>query len=488
MITVRAVLKTELTAVTKHIFKYKFETFLISLNPDDLPDARYLSVDFVRMYAHRISEHFTTHPPTPIKNKKFFEYKSEIYGITIKSKIPEGIIARAKCKKFWTRSIEKKTNEGRLLYEAKNQIVGEQQKEKDSSNKRTQLYCSDKTLKRTKEKSDRNEKILSKRVVTHIKTGKSENLLEVAIKNEENRASETYHIVKNLEYLADENGFKWLFITLTAPAKYHPNPAQGKRRYDYQLGVGASHEYIKLQWARIQSVLSTRGIPASPETYFGIRTVEPHKDGSMHWHMLLFANHTLVESIIKAIREKFKTETSATIIIGRDHAEKGSAKAASYLYKYISKSLSKKEQAQCAQDNIDDGIREESDLATIRNKDRVQAAIKAIGARQYQSIGVSNLTTMYRKINKLNMDKLDIPTESLSGLIKDKIWRNKLGFYYMLKNKEPFQNGGNISLVTEPSRNSYGEPTKRVIAIKIGSMVVSTESEYKIERIRHMKN
>src|SRR5690606_1259215 len=137
-----------------------------------------------------------------------------------------------------------------------------------------------------------------------------------------------YHIIKNLEHLADENSFKWLFITLTAPAEYHPNPAKGKRRYNDQLGIAASHEYIRTKWSQIQSVLSSRGIPACPESYFGVRTVEPHKDGSMHWHILLFAKATLLKDIIKAIREKFKTKASATIVIGRDHTEKGSAKAA----------------------------------------------------------------------------------------------------------------------------------------------------------------
>jgi len=479
---------TELTAVTKHIYKYKFENFLISLNPGDLPEARHLSIDFVRMYANRISEHFSAHPPTTIKNKKSFEYKSDIYGITIKSNTPKGVIARAKCKKFWTRSIEKKTNEDRLHHEARNQIVGEQKNKKGISNNPTQLYCSDKTLKRITEKTDRNKKHLSKLAVTNIKTGETKSLLEIAIKNEENRASEMYHIIKNLEHLADENGFNWLFITLTAPAEYHPNPAKGKRRYNYQLGINASHEYINTKWGQIQSVLSRRKIPASPESYFGVRTVEPHKDGSMHWHLLLFAKGTLVESIIGAIREKFNTEASAKIVIGKDHEEKGSAKAASYIYKYISKTLSKKEQTQYQKDDIGDDAREESDLASIRYKDRVQASIKAIGARQYQPIGVKRLTTMYRKINKLKMDKLDIPPGGLPAFIKEKIWRNQLGFYHMLKNIEPFQKGGEIRLVTEPSLNSYDEPTKRVIAIKIGSMVISTESEYKIERIRHMKS
>ncbi|WP_137886791.1 replication endonuclease [Pseudomonas sp. 2FE] len=351
-----------------------------------------------------------------------------------------------------------------------------------------QLYCSDKTLKRIKEKSDRNKKSLSKLAVKNIKTGETKNLLEIATKNEETRALETYHIIKNLEHLADENGFKWLFITLTAPAEYHPNPAKGKRRYNYQLGIVASHKYISTKWGQIQSVLSARDIPACSESYFGVRTVEPHKDGSMHWHILLFARTTLIENIIKAIREKFKTEASATIVIGKDYTEKGSAKAASYIYKYISKSLSQKEQEQCAQDEMHDDIREENDLATIRNKSRVQAAIKAIRARQYQYIGVNRLTTMYRKINKLKMDKLDIPPGSLPAFIKEKIWRNRLGFYHMLKNIEPFKKGGDIRLVTEPSCNSYGEPTKRVIAIRIGDMMISTESEYKIERIRHMKS
>ncbi|WP_137886789.1 hypothetical protein [Pseudomonas sp. 2FE] len=126
---------TELTEVATHTFKHKFETFLLSLNPADLPEARHLSIDFVRMYAKRISEHFITHPPTPTKNKEIFEYKSDFYGITIRSKIPEGVIKRAKCKKFWTRSIENKTNEGRLLHEARNQVVGEQKNKNDSSGK-----------------------------------------------------------------------------------------------------------------------------------------------------------------------------------------------------------------------------------------------------------------------------------------------------------------------------------------------------------------
>ncbi|TBV11346.1 replication endonuclease [Stutzerimonas kirkiae] len=466
-------------------FAISFEKFLLSLNPADLPEARHLSRDFVRLYARRIAEGFTNTPPAPTYKKSVYEYKSDIYGITISSKLSNAVIARAKCKKFWTRAIEKKVNEERLAYEARNKIVGEQRTAKRKIAEPPQLYCSNKTLERDIEKKRLNEKNLSKQIVTNIKTKKSESLLVISKRNEENRAKETYHITKNLEHLAEKNNFKWLFITLTAPSMYHPNPSKGKCKYEYSAGVKASHEYIQTRWERIQSVLDRRGIPAAPDSYFGIRTVEPHKDGSIHWHILIFASENKIDNIIKAFREKFNTDTAAKIVLGRDSGKQGSAKAASYLYKYISKSLSKKEEKQSKQDQKEDAIREANDLASTRNKDRVQAAIRALRLRQYQLIGISNLKTIYTAINKINLTDVEAQPDSPLFFIKNSIWRKRLGFYSMLKNKEFFKAGGSVRLIKESTTNSYGEPIKRIVGIKIGDKIFGNEPTYRVEIVRH---
>ncbi|MBK5519757.1 replication endonuclease [Pseudomonas sp. TH10] len=469
-------------------FQVPVEKFLFSLKHADLPEARLLSPDFVRLYAKIIAEGFATNPPTPTKTEKGYEYKTEVYGVIITSNILNAVKARAKCKKFWARTIEKKSNEGRLAHEAKNKIVGKTRCKSKKSEVPAQLYCSNETLKRDIEKKRRNESSLSKHTVTNMKTKKSENLLTIVKKNEENKVSETYHIAKNLEHLAEQNNFRWLFITLTAPAKYHPNPTKGKCNYDPEISIKDSHKYIGLMWGRIKSILNKRGIPAAPNSYFGIRTVEPHKDGSMHWHILIFTSDNHLNEIIKAIREKFQTDVAATIVIGRDSKDKGCAKAASYLYKYIAKSLSKKEEKQNKQEETLDKAREAKDLATTKNKKRVQAAIKAISARQYQLIGVSNLKTMYSKINKLDLADVVTTPKSPLEFIKNNIWRNKLGFYHMLKNDGMFKKGGSVSLLTQPTNNSYGEIRQKIIGIKIGDVVISNDSIYKIEKTQQKKH
>ena len=468
--------------------KISVEKFLFSLDHADLPEARHLSPTLVRLYAKIIAEGFASTPPSPTKTEKGFEYKSDVYGVIITSDISTGVIERAKCKTFWTSRIEKKSNEGRLAHEARNKIVGKTRRTSKKAKEPAQLYCSNETLKRDIEKTRRNEISLSKHIVTNTKTKKSENLLTIVKKNEENKVSETYHIVKNLEHLAEQNNFKWLFITLTAPAKYHPNPSKGKCNYDEQVNIKDSHEYIGKMWGRIKSVLNKRGIPAAPDSYFGIRTVEPHKDGSMHWHLLIFTRDSYVNDITKAIREKFHTNAAATIVIGKDSKDKGCAKAASYLYKYITKSLSKKDEEQSRQDKDLDKAREANDLATTKNKKRVQAAIKAISARQYQLIGVSNLKTLYSKINKLDLADVVINPKTPLGFIKSNIWRNKLGFYHMLRNAEMFKDGGSVSLLTSPTTNSYGERRHKITGIKIGEVVLSSDSIYKIEKTPKKKH
>ncbi len=452
-------------------------------NLANLPPARFLSRISVRIYAKAIASHFTDNPPNTItKCKSKFQFKTKFYGITVSSQVFTAVILRAQCKKFWRNELEKKCNQDRLNYEANNRLVGAGNDPNFSGAQ--QLYCSDATLQRIKEKQAANESSLANQYIINTQTGETANLLEVIRNKEESKVAEIYNLCKSLERLSDSQSFKWAFITLTAPARYHPNPSKGKNRYDRNIGIKASHDYINNNWKRIRAILSSRGIPASPETYFGFRTVEPHKDGSIHWHVILFSSKNMLGEIEKAIREKFPTRAAAEIMIGEYGP--GSAKASSYIFKYIIKAFSKKDLPQSNQDDTADSYRESKDLASMRNRERVQAAIKSLNIRQFQLFGVRNLITTFRKINSLKLHCAAPTKGSVLDYIKTEIWRNPNGYFNMLSKSELFDGKAEVQLIMEDATNSYGEPIKKCIGIKLGGNAFLDKSDYKVESYQNI--
>lgn len=449
----------------------------LSLDLSYLPNPYSLSRADVLYLASRLALHFSTQShSTPIQKGSLYSLDTKVYGITVRSNTEAAIHKRLACKRFWRRSLEKKVNEERLNYEARNLIVGGHPKNPEAS---VQNYCSNETLLREQIKRKDNEDKLSRYKVLNTETNTEINLLSIALSNEKNRTNELYFIVKSLENLAAEKNFKWMFITLTAPPQYHPNPVKGRRSYDPSLGIKGSHEYIKRLWAQTRSVLNERGVKASPEHYFGFRTVEPHRDGSIHWHLIIFANKDVQKKITEAILEKFPVKNAADIVYGKEGD--GSASAATYLYKYIAKSVSREtSEYDTSTELVKDKAREEKDLASLRNKERVQAALKSLEIRQYQIFGVNNLTTIFKKINRLNLDAITPMHGSILEFIKTSIWRNADGYLNMLKNTEMFGSGSEIELIKVATQSSYGEPQKKVVGIRIGTTDFFNDTTYKI--------
>ena len=449
----------------------------LTLDLSCLPAPYSLSRADVLYLASRLAMHFSKQSCVkPTRKGSIYFLNTKVYGITARSNTESAIHKRLACKKFWKRSLEKKVNEERLNYEARNSIVGGHPK---TPGETVQNYCSNETLNREQIKRKDNEEKLSRYKVVNTTTKAEESLLSIALSNEKNRINELYFTAKSLEKLATEKKYKWMFVTLTAPPKYHPNPIKGRRSYDPSVGIKGSHEYIKLRWVQIRSILNERGVKASPEHYFGFRTVEPHKDGSIHWHLLIFANKNIQKSLTDAIFEKFPAKNSAEIVFGKEGD--GSASAATYLYKYIAKSVSREKiKYDTTTESAKDNKREEKDLASLRSKDRVQAALKSLGIRQYQIFGVCNLTTIFKKINRLNLDTVTPSQGSMLEFVKSYIWRNTDGYVNMMKNADMFGSGTEIGLIKIATQSSYGEPKKKVVGIRIGTTDFLNDKTYRI--------
>jgi hypothetical protein len=366
---------------------------------------------------------------------------------------------------FIKRRLTKIAHSERLRHEALTRKIGADQEN---------AYCSDETLRFIKRGDEKNECFLSKKFVIITETGESICLADIQKNKANNKYNETYFIIKNLEAISDENGFVPYMLTLTAPPEYHPNPGIGKCSFGVHSTTD-SQIYLRTEWAKFRAFIakSKYGIPMSLESCFGVRTAELHKDGCVHWHIILFISPALVENFKSALYKKF-TDTQAKLEL-----IKGSA-AATYVQKYIIKTVNPKEleAAYSAKDIETDAVRKANDLSTISEGDRVRAGIRAMSIRQVEYYGVKSSLTTFRAINKITE-----PKESFNPLVAEIINDCRINDRHTKqKNLSAYKNFlqkhiNSVELIYKDTVNKHGLTRKKIIGLRF----IETQFEYQIE-------
>lgn len=274
------------------------------------------------------------------------------------------------------------------------------------------IYCSNYTANRHAEQRSRNRDLLnSLEAVNEDEYCKTlAELSDLSVSNPENRRNELMVRIRGFEELAIQAGHTGLFLTLTCPSKYHsflkagyPNPKySGATPRDAQA-------YLCEVWARIRSEWARNEIFP-----YGFRVVEPHHDGTPHWHAMLFIEPDKKIKALEIFREHALRED------GDEHgAQKYRAKivqidpkmgtAAGYIAKYISKNI--------------DGHGVEKDLYGKDAKSsarRIEAWASTWGIRQFQQIGGASVT-VWRELRRLtaeDMKDLDFTCEQIEGVRK----------------------------------------------------------------------
>lgn len=217
--------------------------------------------------------------------------------------------------------------------------------------------------------------------------------------------------MRGFEDLANEMGCAGEFYTITAPSKYHSAHSGGGFVKQWS---GASprdtQKYLCSVWAKIRAALSRAEI-----SVFGFRVVEPHHDGTPHWHMLLFMQPEHVDQVrdIMCYYARYADSTelqSEQALKARFHVEpidpsKGSATG--YIAKYISK-------------NIDGfALDDESDDETGESLKDMSKAVSAWASRwrirQFQQIGGAPVT-VWRELRRLPGDEQLLVTEDMDNV------------------------------------------------------------------------
>ncbi|MER1725641.1 replication endonuclease [Enterobacter bugandensis] len=168
-----------------------------------------------------------------------------------------------------------------------------------------------------------------------------------SISNPEIRRMELMNTIAGIERYAAGQGDVGMFITITTPSKYHPTRQVGKGdKKTVQLNHGWNEtaftpkdgqRYLCRIWSLMRTAFKDNDLQV-----YGMRVVEPHHDGTPHWHMMLFC---------KPEQRKQVTEIMRRYALKEDGDEKGAeaqrfeAKhlnqggAAGYIAKYIAKNI-----------------------------------------------------------------------------------------------------------------------------------------------------
>ena len=362
-----------------------------------------------------------------------------------------------------------------------------------------QIYCSDFTLYRRTEQKRRNRRLLEQLEAVNSKgeTFTLAELSDLSVSNPIIRRTELMTRIGGDERYAKNNlcpdsnnkltiKYVSVFNTITAPSKYHPRITRERRdgtkytipnpKYNGST-VKQANDYICTVWSKIRAEWKRRGIKP-----FGFRMVEPHHDGTPHWHMVLFLpENRLIEA--SYIFHSYALEEDADEYGAEEYRSQvkyidpSQGSAAGYCAKYISKSI--------------DGFGIDADLY---GKDAVTSALKieawatTHGIRQFQQIGGPSVT-VYREARRIKSNELEVTIDSTAMPIIEAADAGDWEKYTEL------MGGPECALKDRPIRpcmipreeaNRYNEFTSILIGLLIANKPLKTRIEsWAIRPIKH---
>lgn len=261
--------------------------------------------------------------------------------------------------------------------------------------------------------------------------------------NPANRFVELIVRARGLEEVAEEQGKVGFMVTLTAPSKYHFN--SGKWNCE---NAQYTQAYLSGQFRKIRSALSYRKIKMQ-----GLRVSEPHKDGTPHWHMLIFV-HPEHADVLKAILEKYAFEVDGDEDGAAEHrlkiepVDKTKGSAVGYIIKYLSKNI----KGEYMQGELDF----ESGLAANAGAENAAAWASRYRLRQFQFFGSSSVQ-VWRELRTLKECPQPAEIEHARAAADSSNWK---AFEEALAVNP-------IKLEYEETEcgNEFGEMTKRVLGL-----------------------
>lgn len=289
--------------------------------------------------------------------------------------------------------------------------------------------------------------------------------------------SRIYAMTKGMDEVAKKAGLVACFVTVTAPAEYHPNPSMGTCSWTPEHTLQAAKAELMDRFARIRARMTKGGI-----TPFGMRVLEPHEDGTPHLHILFYVRPGQVRALDRILRavcpepvpgKRVATKRVATKLkLIRPRKGKRGASPASYMLKYIVKSLNDPDAAAVlAGGNVEDGDH-------LANHDRVRAWGTEMRARRFDFVGTRGCQRIWQRLHTASTEEMaGAPPNAMAAwsAIKERRWGDALHALGAVPGFNARKEGDGES-EERPSRIRLGYATERTETIT-ARFVVTTITE-----------
>jgi hypothetical protein len=230
-------------------------------------------------------------------------------------------------------------------------------------------------------------------------------LSEIAAHNISNpviRRHELMVRIRGFEEVAQYCQHAAVFVTLTTPSRMHATNATGIPNQSYDgSSINDAQDYLNHVWQLCRAKFDRDEIKP-----YGFRVVEPHHDGTPHWHLLLFMpveqiNHFKEVVTHYGLQDSPDEKGAKQYRVKFIDIDPAKGSAAGYIAKYIAK-------------NIDgfavgtDTSGQQSDLVAAR----INAWSKAASIRQFQQIGGPSVT-VWRELRRIK--QCETPMDELNS-------------------------------------------------------------------------
>lgn len=367
----------------------------------------------------------------------------------------ECALLRMCCDKWWERKfkrIKAQTNEHILI------AIGEVQK-------KISPYISAQSLQEWKQQQKANRDYLEAMELFSLHTCpdtgqeyeqivKLVDMADASSSNPKNRFTELMVRCRGLENLSIDDGYQGLFLTLTAPSKYHATS-------DKYIGCTPkeTQAYLVKTWAKIRAELKRKNI-----TYYGVRVTEPHHDATPHWHLLLWVMPSQGNRLIYTMEDYAKREDGLEkgankhrFVVEVIDPSKGSATG--YIAKYLSKNINGEYLESSQIDNsvsgqADNGCHESGKSASD-GAQRATAWASRWCIRQFQFFGAEPIT-IYREARRLSLTAEDAEVEKIRQAVES---TDKKGKWYAFTQA---MRQSRVNLAYEFTVNDYAEKVRKI--------------------------
>ena len=308
-------------------------------------------------------------------------------------------LARLGCSLWWRRKLR------RIASRRLEQV----QREAHRVHAQAGIYCSNVTIERRRTQKVRNRALLEtlEAINQHGQTYTLAELAELGLANPDHRRAELMLRIRDTEVEARRAGHAGMFYTLTTPSRFHPATRVGKRKVRRNAKYDGStpreaQQHLQQLWAKVRAKLHRDGIGI-----YGLRVVEPHHDGTPHWHLLVWMAPEHEEIVTQTLQEyaeaespeelfdRFGNKTNARFKAVKIDPTRGTA--AGYVAKYISKNINGE---QFARAGVEGDDKDRYDHSLTESAPRIEAWAACWGIRQFQFVGLPSVT-VWREVRRL---------------------------------------------------------------------------------------